>query len=165
MIKKHPQGFTLMEILVAMAIMGILAGVGFSSYRVSIQKSRDAQRKNDLNQLQRALESYFSDFGLYPPETAGRIAGCDDGATTCPWGSSFSLSNGKVYMKTIPSDPVANTYYVYLVSSDRLRFQIFARLENPNDPSLSSFSLTCSSSGDLCNYGVSSSNTTPSESL
>lgn len=158
-------GFTLMEILVAMAIMGILAGVGFSSYTVSIQKSRDAQRKSDLNQLQRALESYYSDFGVYPDENAGRIMGCGDGTETCLWGGAFSLDSGKLYMKTIPRDPIDNVSYVYVVSSNQLKYQIFALVENPNDPDIDTYSATCSTTGDLCNYGVSSSNASPDETI
>ncbi len=163
--KLSQQGFTLMEILVAMAIMGILTVVGFTSYTVSFQKARDAQRKNDLNQLSKALEAYYSDFGVYPTAVNGRVSGCGDGTQVCSWGGAFSLSSGKVYMKQMPREPQANWIYFYVTSTDRKKFQLFAHIENINDPQLGTYTKVCGTQGQACNYGIASSNSIPTEVL
>ena len=69
-------GFTLLEMTVVLAIMGILATAAIGAYLASQQKGRDARRKSDLSQMQRALEAYISDHGLYPAAIGSRIAGC-----------------------------------------------------------------------------------------
>jgi len=160
-------GFTLLEMTMVMAIMGILATAAIGAYLASQQKGRDAQRKSDLSQMQRAVEAYISDHGLYPAAIGSRIAGCGapnyDGA--CGWGAEFRDKNGTVYMKQLPKDPSAQQIYVYLASTDRKKYQLFALLENKNDPAIASYTYICSTSSTTCNYGASSSNATPAEVL
>ena len=160
-------GFTLLEITVAMAIMGILATMAIGAYIASQQKGRDAQRKSDLAQMQRALEAYVSDHGTYPGAVGGRIASCGAPGYTgqCGWGAEFRDADGTIYMKQLPRDAQAAQIYVYVVSSDRKQYQLFALLENVNDPAIADYTYTCSTSATLCNYGASSSNVTPAETL
>ena len=66
-------GFTLIELLVAITILSILAIIGLASFRTAQVKARDSRRKNDLEQLQRAMEMYLNDFGVYPSSTNGQI--------------------------------------------------------------------------------------------
>ncbi len=49
-------GFTLMEVMIAIAIIGILTSAALGSFISSQIKGRDARRKADLQQLARALE-------------------------------------------------------------------------------------------------------------
>lgn len=168
------KGFTLMEILIAMAIVGILSGVGFSSFTTSIKKTRDAERKADLSSITKALEAYNSDFGVYPPAQSERISGCGDGDTTneidgtqtCSWGAAFSLDSGKVYMKTLPREGRDSYFYVYRVSTDQKKFQLFTHLETSTDQDIdNSISVVCNEYGEECNYGVASTNASPTEVL
>ena len=160
-------GFTLLEMTVVLAIMGILASAAIGAYLASQQKGRDAQRKSDLSQIQRAMEAYVSDHGLYPAAIGSRIAGCGapnyDGA--CGWGAEFRDKNGTIYMKQLPKDPSGQQIYVYLASTDRKQYQLFALLENKNDPAIATYSYICDTSSNPCNYGTSSSNATSAEVL
>lgn len=63
---KNYKGFTLVELLVTIAIIGLLATIAFVSLNRARVKARDAKRLSDLRQLQSALELYFSDNGKYP---------------------------------------------------------------------------------------------------
>lgn len=65
--------FTLIELLVVIAIASILSAIGFLGYQSSQKKARDGQRKSDLAQVKKALESAKNDClsGSYYPYTAG----------------------------------------------------------------------------------------------
>lgn len=70
----HPKpnrGFTLIELLIVIAVIGILAAVTLVIIDPikRIGQARDAGKKNDIAQIQRALESYLAVNGNYPPNT------------------------------------------------------------------------------------------------
>jgi len=96
------------------------------------ERARDAQRKSDLKQIQKALEMYRQDQTLYPTATSGRFGTC---------GSSFS-SGSTVYMNKIPCDPLGPTPYYYSPNNTNLTFRLCACLENKAD-SDSSTSCPC----------------------
>jgi prepilin-type N-terminal cleavage/methylation domain-containing protein len=63
----NQKGFTLIELLVSMGIVAVLTGMAVFNFNQSRIRARDVQRKNDLSQLQKALEIYRNDNnGKYP---------------------------------------------------------------------------------------------------
>src|SRR5688572_27969695 len=60
-------GFTLIELIVVVALIGILTAVALPNYRVAIQTSKEAVLKEDLFQLRSLLDQYYADKGKYPP--------------------------------------------------------------------------------------------------
>lgn len=149
--RQFEKGFTLIELLVVMVILGLLALVGLGSYQTTQMKSRDAKRKNDLNQLQKSLEMYNNDKSVYPSLLPGSGGEWRDAAS------------GELYIKEVPADP---KYGDYFYESNGQYYKIYARLENTKDPAIpkdadgnpSSYSGTVCGE-EPCNYGVSSSNT------
>lgn len=141
-----------MEILIVIAMLGILATIIFGSYLTSLTKGRDSRRKQDLEQVARALELYYSEQGVYPASAevdfGGMLVKPDSG------GSLF-------YMKQLPSDPVSGYDYVY-VSADQQKYQLYSCLENDQDPDYQK-DVTSPSCGscDPCRYGISSPNSVP----
>jgi len=97
--KRHDAGFTLVELMIVMAIIGVLAMVAVPSYIKAIQHAREAVLKEDLHTLREAIDSYTMDKQKAPQSL-------DD-----------LLQDG--YLKTIPEDPMtkSNTTWV----SDRPR--------------------------------------------
>lgn len=158
-------GFTLVELLIVIVIIGILASIGIASFSSSQMKSRDTQRKANLKQIANALEIYYNDKGQYPAgEATGQMMGCGAGATNvCTWGvSEFSnTTTGTIYIARLPTDPSSNSYYYRATAASGLytKYQLYARLENTQDKSIIVTDVNCGTG--LCNYGVSSTNTTP----
>ena len=164
-IKIRNDGFTLIELIVVIAILGILSTIGLTSFRTSQIKSRDAKRKSDLEQVQRALEMYMNDVGHYPNSTAiGGTIG------SFSWGVEFKDAKGTIYMKELPKDPTGNTEYCYksvVAPTVATSYQLYAKLENSQDPKCLGGQLKCIDPQGTCagqkiyNYGVASSNTIP----
>lgn len=174
-------GFTLMELIITIAVIGILAGgvLVVINPIAQIQKTRDAQRKNDLAQIQRALEQYYQDNGQYPPSSTTspqyRIV---NSGVTAEWGSGdFSP-----YITKLPQDPVSGKSYVYYAPVGYQYYFLYASLDRATDPQVctgganpwcrsidlnpvDSATLTTDACGghtaNPCNYGVSSPNTSP----
>lgn len=62
----NSRGFTLFELLVVMMIMGILAAIAVPSYKRSQIKAKESVLAEDLYQMRRAIDAYYSDNGSYP---------------------------------------------------------------------------------------------------
>lgn len=139
-------GFTLIELLTVIGILGVLASglLVIINPLAQLQKARDAQRKSDLGQIQKALEVYYQDTNAYP-------------AT----GALGSLA--PQYIQTVPTDKVTTQSYYYVSTGQS--YQLYARLEAPGDPQICTgkcIGLTNNCGTNVaCNYGVSSTNTTP----
>ncbi|MBI2103907.1 type II secretion system protein [Candidatus Woesebacteria bacterium] len=169
-------GFTLVELLVVMAIIGVLVTLIGTTFRNAQIRGRDVERKSDLNQISKALELFFSDYGLYPDgDLSGLILGCPYNPTTgigaaCSWGTSELTDGTTTYFKQLPTDPTPTETYFYRVvpNSNRQKFQIFAHLENPDDQDClagdcANSPVTYSCGNDTCNFAITSSNTTATE--
>lgn len=120
------KAFTLLELLVVMSIIGILAVIAFPNFMSARQRARDAKKKSDLKQIQKALELYKLDQN--PPA----FIDAGPGNTFPNTGSSWTDALGTtVYMNTVPGDP-SNPYY-YLPDNTNLTYELAACLENMAD--------------------------------
>lgn len=63
---KVQAGFTIIELLIVIAIIGILATLVLTNFRGAQAKGRDTVRKNDTNSLYQKLEEYYNENGGYP---------------------------------------------------------------------------------------------------
>lgn len=115
----YSDGFTLIETLVVITIIGIILALSTFGLQGARKATRDAQRKSDLEAIRSALELYKSDNGQYPGEAVG--VSCDTSAGTCIYpcsgcnGTDWSgtlikplLENGK-YISYLPIDPINKT--------------------------------------------------------
>lgn len=134
------KGFTLIELMIVVSIIGILAAIGIVSYRHVLQNGRDAKRQGDLGVIQSALELYHSDQFVYP--LGGST--CGDGILVL--GCFLKDPAGKkTYTNLVLSDPLKDPYpqYVYVpldttsstpatcvLASKCASYCIYAALEN-----------------------------------
>ena len=130
---------------------------------ISLRRGRDATRKNDIYAVEKALDTYYQKYRVYPKSTDdGRIIGCFDGkvsldsagyptnAVVCEWGeSSFEE------IRVMPQDPYAKKGMDYLYVSDELSYMFYVSLEGKDEAEytilIENLNLQCGN--QVCNYG------------
>lgn len=151
------EGFTFIELLIVIAILAILVIFVSGNYINSLGKGRDARRKSDLVNLQKALELFYDDSGSYPSALPSA------GNSLC-YGSPVSDCTKRVYMLKIPGDPNGGDYQYCSKAPSNGSYQIYASLENAKDSQVipAPDGTQCLGGATCTNcFGVSSSNISP----
>ncbi len=131
---KNNKGFTLIEMLIVVAIIAILSGVVLAGVSNFQSRARDTRRIGDMKNIQNYLELYFNKCGHYP----GGVDASGNCTTTAPtdWPTLTSTMTGGTNPVTskFPQEQVASrAAYCYGVSSDQLKYVVGAVLENDNN--------------------------------
>jgi prepilin-type N-terminal cleavage/methylation domain-containing protein len=126
-------GFTLIEILIVIAIIAVLASAVLIGLGPVQRQGRDARRISDLRQVQNALELYFAKCGYYPGTTqSGSTCGSFSQITT--WTDlSTALQGSNVGVTQVPKDPTSGKNYFYGTDSSGVTYTIGATLEDTNN--------------------------------
>ncbi|MET0152063.1 MAG: type II secretion system major pseudopilin GspG [Candidatus Binatia bacterium] len=104
-----PAGFTLIEILVVVFIIGLLATIVSVNVIGQTDNARITKAKADLKQIEQGLHLYKLDNGIYPTTDQG-LAALVQKPTSAPQPRKY---NAEGYIQKIPEDPWGNPY-VYL---------------------------------------------------
>ncbi len=92
-LKKAQSGFTIIELLIVIAIIAILAGLVLNNFQGAQAKARDTQRVTDLNNIHTKLEEYYGDNNGYPNTfTAATFPGIDADSLKDPKGTSIDVN-------------------------------------------------------------------------
>ncbi|MCP2620249.1 prepilin-type N-terminal cleavage/methylation domain-containing protein [Candidatus Aminicenantes bacterium AC-334-K16] len=83
------QGFTLIELIIVLAIIGILLGLGIPQYQTAAKRAREAVLKENLFILRKLINQYHLDKGKYPPSLQSLV---EEG-----------------YLRSIPIDPITRS--------------------------------------------------------
>ena len=146
--KKSPgfsRGFTIVEIIIVIALIGVLSAFFINTSTNSLKKGRDGKRKSDLEQIRSGIETYRADCDTYPLSlTFGGALTGNDSTIRCP--------STTLYMSLTPQDPQNAQGLSYLYWSNGVTYQICATLET------GSGSVTCGGASNcgtgVCNYQV-----------
>jgi len=83
---RRDAGFTLLELITVVALIGILVGIALPNYRVAIIQSREAVLREDLYRFRDLIDQYYADKGEYPASLEALV---EDG-----------------YLRKVPLDPL-----------------------------------------------------------
>ncbi len=131
------RGFTLIELIVVIAIIGMLSSVVLALLSSAQKDAKDKRRISDMKQLQNALELYHVDRREYPKESEGANGNITTNAT-------FKALL-KPYLRGTPTDPIDSGAFSYYydgahLCGGKLYVVIFARqMEDPSNANYDQF--------------------------
>jgi prepilin-type N-terminal cleavage/methylation domain-containing protein len=100
--KKFQKGFSLLELLVVISIIGILVSIGTASFSAAQRTTRDSRRRADVKAMQSAFEQYKASTGAY---------------ATCSTMAAYNPGTGALMPGGLPLDPRNTGDYVYNTSN------------------------------------------------
>ncbi|MFZ2836287.1 MAG: prepilin-type N-terminal cleavage/methylation domain-containing protein [Candidatus Saccharimonadales bacterium] len=163
-------GFTIVELLIVIVVIGILAAITIVAYNGIQQRSRDSKRVSDIAAITKALELYYIDNSEYPLGS-GSTSMSGTWSTTADASWQNLATKLKPYMASLPSDPISspnidmrtsstgNNYAYYgnaasfCGASQKQLYLLIYRLEGPNQEDR--FVGSCSVAPSLSYSGVS----------
>lgn len=89
----NPGGFTLLELMTVVTIIGILATLAVPNYQLSVTKAREGALKQALFVLRDVIDQYRTDKGKYPPALAALVTAG--------------------YLRSLPADPITRSTHTW----------------------------------------------------
>jgi general secretion pathway protein G len=112
------RGFTLLELLVVMVIIGLLAGYVAPKYFSQVGKSEVKAAQAQIDSLEKALDQYRLDTGHYPATEQGLVALTARPANEPKW-------QGPYLKKTAPPDPWGRPY-IYKYPGEHAEYDLYS---------------------------------------
>lgn len=134
-------GFTLIELMVVVAIIGVLMAAGIVAFSGAQKNARDAKRKADVDAIAKAVEVYYSIYQRYVDTGSWVYGGVSNNAN---WSNAPMVATFTSFFPSgiPPVDPTNSGNYVYYfyaqlnsipgAANPASRFCTYARLETPN---------------------------------
>jgi general secretion pathway protein G len=121
------KGFTLIEILIVVVILGILAAIMVPQFSSARGDARHAKREQDLKTMEKVLEMYANDFGQYPYRWGWGGESPSWGAMALEGDTSYVPLVTPTYIAALPRDPAltgptSGRGYIYLSNGQDYKF-------------------------------------------
>jgi type II secretory pathway pseudopilin PulG len=159
--------FSKSETISLIVIFLVLIAISWPNFRLSLRRARDQIRRDDIGNIQAAIDIYYLDHGFFPPSSPdGKFVVCKDSEgrqTACEWGQKWvsptltedKVYVDKVYMNDLPQDPNFNSGTTFVYFSDPGRYQLLGALEGEDeaeyDAKLAARGVKCGNK--ICNIG------------
>ena len=128
--KKNRNGFTLIELIVAIGILAVLLTIAFFSFSQYSRYSRDSVRITDLKSVKTALELYEIDAGKYPrPDNSKEVTFNFNTVVWDQWTVDENLISRLDRINKVPLDPRYETKYTYSLVRDGHEYQLWSIAE------------------------------------
>lgn len=152
------KGFTLIEILIVIVIIGILAALVITNLVGGRERASDSSKKRNLEQLKVSLHLYYTDFSHFPndPRNNGfNFYACGEaGNALCS--NTFTADN-KEYMGKLPKNSGGQNDFRYYPCNNGDDFRLKINLVNKSDPDALESQSRCpldTCEGQTLSYGV-----------
>jgi type IV pilus assembly protein PilE len=131
-------GFSLIELMIVLAIIGVLAKIAYPSYQDSMTKSRRADAKSALLELSVFMERLYTTTGCYNPGLTDKVCGdANDAAPKLP----FDIAPKSAYNPSVASSGVKANYDLTVVATAST-FTVTAAPRSATVPDIKCGSLT-----------------------
>lgn len=117
---RHSRGFTLLELLVVVLIIGLLTGIVGPRFLAQINRSEATTARAQIDALSKAVAAYRIDMGRYPPNEQG-LRALVDGANDPRWRGPYMSGDVR---SAIPPDPWGTPYQYRSPGSHGREFDI-----------------------------------------
>lgn len=110
---KRQRGFTLMEVMITVAIIGILAAIAFPSYQDSMRKSRRTDGKNALTQAVANMERFYAqNNGYCIAASCATMTVCNTTPAICPGTCTLGVctTTERNYLISFAANPTLTTF-------------------------------------------------------
>ena len=111
---KNKKGFTIVELLIVIVVIGILATLVIVTFTGIQQKARNSQRQTDINALDSHIEAYYAESGNYP--TLANLNDSTWRGTNMKGLDPEALKDPKATVDTIAAGAGSATQYGYAVT-------------------------------------------------
>lgn len=140
-LKTKQSGFTIVELLIVIVVIGILAALVITTFNGIQQKGRDTERQTDIKAIHGQLEAYFAQSGYYPTLAnitdadwrSTNMRGLDAGALEDPSGAVISATAATAGSRTYSYIPTPANCDNAAVETNCTGYQLAAGLEGEID--------------------------------
>jgi len=128
-VRKQGNAFTLIELLIVVAIIAILAAIAVPNFLEAQTRSKISRCKSDLRSLATAWETYRMDYNRYPPDFDGGEYG-GTGGYSGEWRTYIVVTTPIAYISSVPKDIFQQSAPPSTVKKPGMLFEYWGTLNN-----------------------------------